>query len=417
MSTIEDTGVAPIHRFRPMTGRNPHEAHRAATPLELLFDLTFAISFGSAASQLAHTLAAGHFGAGLLAFATAGFAIYWAWVSFSWFSSAFDTDDWPFRLATMVQMIGVVILAIGLPRLFSSIEHGLRPDNRIMVAGYVIMRIAMMVQWLRAARQAPECRGVALTYAALIFTAQVGWVVLTFAPMPLMLRVPLFVLLMAVELATPIIAERRDSGTPWHVEHMVERYACFAIIALGEGVVGTVAALSAVIDERGWASDTVLVGLAGMGLTFGLWWVYFMLPSAAVLERDRSRAFAWSLGQAILIIAIVATGAGLDVAAYYIEGQAHISALATILALVVPVGLFLATIYALYAYMVRVFDPFHIGLLAATTAVAAAAVVAALSGTDMAICLAILTLAPVVTVIGYEVHGYRHQRAALARED
>jgi low temperature requirement protein LtrA len=48
-----------------MSGRDPHEPHRVATPLELLFDLTFVIAFGVAASQLAHMLASGHVGAGL----------------------------------------------------------------------------------------------------------------------------------------------------------------------------------------------------------------------------------------------------------------------------------------------------------------------------------------------------------------
>ena len=43
-----------------MSGRDPHEPHRVATPLELLFDLTFVIAFGVAASQLAHSLASGH---------------------------------------------------------------------------------------------------------------------------------------------------------------------------------------------------------------------------------------------------------------------------------------------------------------------------------------------------------------------
>ena len=43
-----------------MGGRDPHEAHRAATPLELLYDLVFVVSFGVAGSQLAHALAAGH---------------------------------------------------------------------------------------------------------------------------------------------------------------------------------------------------------------------------------------------------------------------------------------------------------------------------------------------------------------------
>ena len=53
------TAVVRAHRVRRMAGRDPHERHRVATPLELLFDLTFVIAFGIAASEFAHQLAAG----------------------------------------------------------------------------------------------------------------------------------------------------------------------------------------------------------------------------------------------------------------------------------------------------------------------------------------------------------------------
>ena len=54
-------GAEPLHHHsRRMGGRDPHEAHRVATPLELLFDLTFVTAFGFAAAQLAHALAEGH---------------------------------------------------------------------------------------------------------------------------------------------------------------------------------------------------------------------------------------------------------------------------------------------------------------------------------------------------------------------
>ena len=96
------------HRLERMLGRDPRETHRAATPLELLYDLTFAVAFGIAGNQLAHRLAEGHFGAGALGFGFATFAICWTWINFSWFASAFDTDDWAYRIAVMVQMVGVV---------------------------------------------------------------------------------------------------------------------------------------------------------------------------------------------------------------------------------------------------------------------------------------------------------------------
>jgi low temperature requirement protein LtrA len=69
-----------------MSGRDPHEPHRAATPLELLFDLTFVIAFGVAASQFAHILATGGTGAGLAGFSFATFAVSWAWINFILFA-------------------------------------------------------------------------------------------------------------------------------------------------------------------------------------------------------------------------------------------------------------------------------------------------------------------------------------------
>jgi low temperature requirement protein LtrA len=396
-----------------MGGRDRHEAHRAATPLELLFDLTFVISFGLAASQLAHALAEGHYAAGLLGFGFASFGICWAWINFSWFASAYDTDDWIFRVVTMVQMIGVLVLAIGLPRMFASIQHGERLDNSVMVLGYVIMRIALVFQWLRAARQDPARRRACLTYAIVVSLAQVGWVMLIVLHLSVAATLGLSGMLALVEFAGPALAERKDGGTPWHAHHIAERHGLFAIIALGEGVVGTVAALSAVVEQQGWSRDAAFVGIAGTGLTFGMWWVYYMLPSAPILHAHRNRAFVWGYGQMLIVTAIVATGAGLHVAAYFIEHEAHIGPLATVLTVAVPVSGFLGLIYVLYYYLVRRFDPFHLTLLGATAGVVVGTVIAALSGIGMATCLVILMLAPAVTVVGYEVRGYRHQAAVL----
>ena len=99
------------------------------------------------------TLAEGHVARGDHRLRVRDFAITWAWINFSWFASAYDIDDWGFRLMTMVQMVGVMILALGLPAMFESFDHGDTLDNRVMVAGYVVMRVPMVAQWARAARQ------------------------------------------------------------------------------------------------------------------------------------------------------------------------------------------------------------------------------------------------------------------------
>jgi hypothetical protein len=44
-----------------------------------------------------------------------------------------------------------------------------------------------------------------------------------------------------------------------------------------------------------------------------------------------------------------------------------------------------------------------------------AAVLLALAGVSMALCLLVATAAPMVTVVGYELVGHRHMADALAR--
>jgi low temperature requirement protein LtrA len=418
MSTIQDPPSAKelAHHATTMGGRDPHEEHRGATPLELLFDLTFVIAFGLAASQFAHALAEAHYFTALVGFSFACFAICWAWINFSWFASAYDTDDWIFRAVTMVQMIGVIVLAIGLPRMFASIEDGDRLDNGIMVLGYVIMRVALIFQWLRAARQDSARRAACMAYVVAVTIAQVGWTVLIFFDFSLLVTFAFAVVLIVMEMAGPYIAETRYGGTPWHAHHIVERYGLLAIIALGEGVVGTVATLSAVVGSEGWTMDAIFVCIAGMGLTFSMWWIYYIMPSAHMLHLHRERSFVWGYGQMVIFAAIVATGAGLHVAAYHVDGKAHIGAVATLLTVAVPLLVYIVGIYALYTYLVQEVDRLHLWLVGLTIVVIGASVAAAAAGASLSIALIVLTLAPIVTVLGYEFLGHRHQADVLLRD-
>ena len=405
----------PTHRTERMSGRNPHESHRVATPLELLFDLTFVIAFGIAASHLAHSVAEGHLGAGLTGFAFAMFAVCWAWINFSWFASAFDTDDWLYRLTTMVQMAGVLVLSLGLPQMFKSIEEGAHVDNGVMVLGYVIMRVAMVFQWARAARQNPDRRAACMTYITAVLVAQVGWVAVIIIDMPLLPTFVCVVLLTLVEMTGPYIAERRYGGTPWHAHHIAERYSLLAIIALGEGVVGTVASISAIVDEQGWSFEAVAIALAGTGLTFAMWWLYFVIPSAQVLHAQRKRSFVWGYGHIFVFAAIAATGAGLHVAAYFMEHEAHIGEAAAVAAVAVPVGLYIAMVFALYIYLLGKIERLYIILLTASAFTLALSVSAAAAGFDVALCLLIVVAAPAIPVIGYEMKGHAYGSRALEK--
>jgi hypothetical protein len=115
----------------------------------------------------------------------------------------------------------------------------------------------------------------------------------------------------------------------------------------------------------------------------------------------------------VVFASLAAVGAGLHVAAYYIEHVAHVGAVATVLTVAIPVSVFIGAIYLPYAYLVRVPDPFHLILLVGTGATLVLAVVIAAQGVSMAWCLIVVMLAPVVTVVGYEWVGHAHEARAL----
>jgi low temperature requirement protein LtrA len=403
------------HRRRRFSGRDPEEAHRASTPLELLYDLTIVVAFGTAADELAHFIAEGHAWPGIGGFAFACFAVIWAWVNYSWFASAYDTDDWLFRLATMVQMVGVIVLSLGLPQMFESIDHGDTLDNGVMVSGYVVMRVALVFLWWQVSRHDAARAPAARTYMTAIGTAQIGWVALVFLELPIATTFVAMAGLLAIELVGPFLAERK-AQTPWHAEHIAERYGLLVIITLGEVIIGTVAALNALVHgEAGWTVDAALLAVAGVGLAFGCWWMYFALPWGEPLARHRERTFIFGYGHFLIFAPLAAMGAGLHVAAFGLEGEAEIGELTIVLSVTIPVAIYVLAVFVLYSLLLRVRDRFHIGLLAGSAAIFVLTVLLASAGVSVAICLLVLTLAPAVTIVGYETVGHRHVADAVAR--
>ncbi|MRG61486.1 low temperature requirement protein A [Agromyces sp. CFH 90414] len=399
-----------------MTGRDPNEPHRAATPLELLFDLTFVVAFSQAGAQAAHLLELGHWVAAAAAFAFAVFAIWWAWINYSWLASAYDNDDVFFRVATMVAMLGVLVVALGVPDLFHSIDEGAHVDNGVLVAGYVVIRIATIALWLRVARHDPPRRRTAMTYVKFVSAAQAGWIVLIFVNLPLGPTLACSAVLIALELVGPYIAEHgREGGTPWHAHHIAERYGLLVIITLGEVVLGTIFAISAVVEEQSWSLEAAMVAFGGTALAFGLWWVYFTMPSGKVLARFRPRGFVWGYLHYFIFLALAATGAGLHVAAYEIEGVAHIGIVEALATVAMPVALFLVALFTIYSLLLRQFDPFHIWLFVGSVVVLGIALVAVALGASFGTGILITAASPFVIVVGYETVGHRHQAEALHR--
>ncbi|HTH06121.1 MAG TPA: low temperature requirement protein A, partial [Ilumatobacteraceae bacterium] len=333
--------------------------------------------------------------------------------------SAFDNDDWLYRLLTMVQMTGVIVLAIGLPALFSSIDEGEVLDNRVMVAGYVILRLALILQWLRAVRGEPRYKPLASTYAVFVGAAQIGWVLVAILPLTAVVALAAAVVLFVVEALGPVVAERRGArtvvgSTPWHPHHLAERFALLTIIALGETVLGTLASANEITVVQGWTVDAVVIVGAGIATSFALWWTYFLVPHATVLEARREKTIPWVYGHVFLYAAIAAVGAGLHVIGYAYDPEYSVGVTTVVASIAVPVIVFMIVRYLMQAWLVSA-PPRDSVLQSAATVLPVIAVVLAAAGVPVWACLLVVLASPVAVIVSFELSAWRSLEDQLAR--
>jgi low temperature requirement protein LtrA len=324
----------------PMRARSADETHRVATPLELFFDLCFVVAVAQAAAPLHHDIAEGHIGHGVQSYLMVFFAIWWAWMNFTWFASAYDTDDDVYRITTFVQIAGALVLAAGVSTAFDS------GNFAGITIGYVVMRLATVVQWLRAARADQQRRATALRYVVGITVVQALW--LARLALPEVWATTTFLLLVAAELAVPIIAERAPGGpTSWHAHHIAERYGLFTIIMLGESVAAATIAIRTGLDTGEYVADLVGIAAAGLVVVAALWWLYFDRSAHSLLTSQRAGMF-WGYGHYVIFASAAAAGVGIAVAVDHATHHAHISGVVAAYALAVPVALYLFFVWLLH---------------------------------------------------------------------
>ncbi|MEU8301872.1 low temperature requirement protein A [Micromonospora sp. NPDC048909] len=367
--------------YRRMTARQRDEPHRAATPLELFFDLCFVVAVAQAAGSLHHDVSDNHVGHAVTSYLMVFFAIWWSWMNFTWFASAYDTDDDVYRLTTLVQIVGALIIAAGVPRAFTE------GDFTTITYGYVVMRLAAVVHWTRAAASDPMHRAAAIRYAVGVSVVQLGW--LLRLALSEDWRLASFVLLAVADLLVPVFAER-PGMTPWHPRHIVERYGLFTLIVLGE----TVLAVSIAIQDGLDAGSHGLWALAAAGvvIVFALWWVYFDRP--VELSTRLRDSLTWGYGHYLIFASVAAAGAGLAVAVDHERRMSHVSQTTVGYAVAVPVAVYLVVVWALHVRRQQ-----RGPVVAAFPVTAALALLAPLGPAPVQVVAALLLVLVTVTVL------------------
>ena len=317
--------------------RNPNESHRQASFLELFYDLCFVAAISYGASELHHSLFEGHIFSGVISFIAVMFAIWWAWLNYTWYSSAYDTEDVPFRLATLIQIIGALVIASGVHKAFKEF------DFSIVTIGYFITRISQVYLWIKVAFHDLERQNTAFRYATGLITAMIGWgLMYYFNSWPLWAWIPMCL----YELLVPFWAENKKP-TPWHPHHMAERYGLFTIIVLGESVIAATHGLEIAIESSGVNFSELLPTIGGgLMLLFSMWWIYFFKPSHSLLERNKVPVF-WGYGHFFVFAAITGIGAALVVAFEHIADPEHLSDLQVNFFIAISTILFLVMVWLL----------------------------------------------------------------------
>jgi len=330
--------------INPLKARGIDEVHRAATPLELFYDLIYVVAIASLAVQLHHAIAnTHHMGEAIGLYLFLFFGIWWAWNGYTWFASGYDTDDVQFRLASFAQMIGVIIISVGIENAFEE------KDLFIIMIGYIVMRIPFILMWLKVAYDDANERPVALRYAVGVFIVQCGWIytILYYQSWYA------FIGLLMAEVIVPYIAESSvDKGlnTKYHFGHIEERLALLTIIVLGESILASVNAIKHTFEH--FSFDLLWLVIGSTLTLFSMWWLYFDDKLEEKL-RHQNKAFIWSYGHYLVYASATAVGALIAVNVDVLTHHAKIDESLAVLFLGLAITLYLFAIWLVHDFLLE----------------------------------------------------------------
>jgi low temperature requirement protein LtrA len=242
------------------------ELEHEVTPLELFFDLVFVFALTQVAVLLADEPTWGGVLRGMLVLA----ALWWAWSTYAWLTSATDVDEGGVRLVMLASMGAMFGVALAVPGAFGD-------DAVLFGVAYLIVRILHLVLSATVVRDDRDRLGALLRFAP---TAILGASLLVLAGfLDGNDRIAVWVVALAIDYLGPVVV---GVGQGWYVapEHFAERHGLIILIALGESII-------AIGAGAGFELGTGVIVAAALGIVVvsALWWLYFDV--AAIFARRR----------------------------------------------------------------------------------------------------------------------------------
>jgi low temperature requirement protein LtrA len=269
--------------------------------LELFYDLVYVVVVSQAAHHLADHVSL----RGVADFAVV-FALVWiAWVNGSLYLELHGREDGRTRTIVFVQMGVLVLLAV-----YTADAAG--SSGRGFALVYATFQALSTWWWYSVHREDrrdhPEFLTVTGRYVIGLGVSSV--VMLASAALPAGSRVVVWAALAVAWIASILILGRSPVGLGRGIpptDSLVERFAQFTIIVLGEVVFGVVGGLSATTRD----ATTVTTGLLSLTVGFGFWWIYFDLVGGRRPRPDGGALASWLLSHLPITLSITAAGAAM----------------------------------------------------------------------------------------------------------
>ncbi|MET7419038.1 low temperature requirement protein A [Dactylosporangium sp. NPDC005555] len=240
------------------------DVDRAATRLELFFDLAYVLVIAELAATLAKDLTA----EGVAVFAGLFAIAWWSWVTTTLYANRFDTNDVLYRLGKLAAAAAVIGMAASAPDATGG-------SATAFTLSYLATRVVLFALYARAYRHVARARATIGIYLTGTAAGAACWVAALAVPGDW--RFALWGLGIVLEALGPVAATRFGGNVPLHLEHLPERFGLFVILVLGESIASVVLG----VHDTHWTMESALVAAVCFGTVAALWWTYFDLGGAA----------------------------------------------------------------------------------------------------------------------------------------
>jgi low temperature requirement protein LtrA len=286
--------------WQPPARFEDRPSDRRVTFLELFFDLVFVVVI----SQLAHRLAEHPSWPGVGWFVFLFYAVWSSWINGTLYHDLHGTNDVSARVFTFAQMLAVAAMAVYIADVPGGGSTG-------FALGYAANCLLLVILWFRTGLHDPSHRSASVPYSLAYLVAATLFAVSTAIDDPA--RYWLWAIGLATQVGGLVVGVRRwtppasqgGDAVIATTPSLIERMGLFVIIVLGEVIVGAVDGMAEIAPL---GASGIVIGLLGVLVAIGLWWIYFDLVSHRAPVSNRTQL--WVYLHLPLVIAIAAGGAG-----------------------------------------------------------------------------------------------------------